>query len=185
MRMSKNLKKLLSYYKPFQGLFWADMFFAILGGAVTLVIPLIVRYITNEVVYFEMDQAVKTIWILGTVMVLLVAVEYGCNYFITYYGHVMGTKMEANMRKDIFGHYQKLSFSFFDDRKVGELLSRVTSDLFEITELLHHGPEDLVISVIKLLGAFFILINIDLHLTLVTFIFIPVMALFANYFIQY
>ena len=96
----------------------------------------------------------------------------------------MGTKMEANMRKDIFGHYQKLSFSFFDDRKVGELLSRVTSDLFEITELLHHGPEDVVISIIKLVGAFVILININVHLTVVTFIFIPIMALFANYFIK-
>ena len=180
----KNLKKLFSYYKPFVGLFWADMFFAILGAAVTLVIPLVVRFITNEVVYYEMDKAVKTIWMLGGFMVLLVAVEYGCNYFMAYYGHVMGTKMEANMRKDIFGHYQKLSFSFFDDRKVGELLSRVTSDLFEITELLHHGPEDVVISIIKLVGAFVILININVHLTVVTFIFIPIMALFANYFIK-
>ena len=184
MSMSKNLKKLFSYYKPFIGLFWADMFFAILGAGVTLVIPLVVRFITNEVVYYEMDQAVKTIWKLGGFMVLLVAVEYGCNYFMAYYGHVMGTKMEANMRKDIFGHYQKLSFSFFDDRKVGELLSRVTSDLFDITELLHHGPEDVVISIIKLVGAFVILINIDVHLTIVTFIFIPVMAVFANYFIK-
>ena len=182
--MSKNLKKLFSYYKPFVGLFWADMFFAILGAVVTLVIPLVVRFITNEVVYYEMDKAVKTIWMLGGFMVLLVAVEYGCNYFMAYYGHVMGTKMEANMRKDIFGHYQKLSFSFFDDRKVGELLSRVTSDLFEITELLHHGPEDVVISIIKLVGAFVILININVHLTIVTFIFIPIMALFANYFIK-
>ncbi len=182
--MSKNLKKLFSYYKPFIGMFWADMFFAILGAAVTLVIPLIVRFITNEVVYYEMDQAVKTIWMLGVFMVLLVAVEYGCNYFMAYYGHVMGTKMEANMRKDIFGHYQKLSFSFFDDRKVGELLSRVTSDLFDITELLHHGPEDVVISLIKLVGAFFILLNIDVHLTIVTFIFIPIMGIFANYFIK-
>ena len=182
--MSKNLKKLFSYYKPFIGLFWADMFFAILGAAVTLVIPLVVRFITNEVVYYEMDQAVKTIWMLGAFMVILVAVEYGCNYFMAYYGHVMGTKMEANMRKDIFGHYQKLSFSFFDDRKVWELLTRVTSDLFDITELLHHGPEDVVISIIKLVGAFVILINIDVHLTIVTFIFIPVMGVFANYFIK-
>ena len=182
--MSKNLKKLFSYYKPYKGLFLADMFFAILGAAVTLIIPLIVRFITNEVVYYEMDQAVKTIWILGGVMVLLVAIEYGCNFFMAYYGHVMGTKMEANMRRDIFGHYQKLSFSFFDDRKVGELLSRVTSDLFDITELLHHGPEDVVISLIKLVGAFFILINIDVHLTIVTFIFIPIMGVFANYFIK-
>lgn len=182
--MNKNLKKLFSYYKPYKGMFFADMFFAILGAAVTLVIPLIVRYITNEVVYYEMDRAARTIWMLGGFMVLLVAIEFGCNYFMMYYGHVMGTKMEANMRKDIFGHYQKLSFTFFDNRKVGELLSRVTSDLFDITELLHHGPEDVVISVIKLVGAFIVLINIDVQLTIVTFIFIPVMSIFAGYFIK-
>lgn len=182
--MNKNLKKLFSYYKPYKGMFLADMFFAILGAAVTLIIPLIVRYITNEVVYYEMDRAVRTIWMLGGFMVFLVAIEFGCNYFMIYCGHVMGTKMEANMRRDIFGHYQKLSFSFFDNRKVGELLSRVTSDLFDITELLHHGPEDVVISIIKLVGAFIVLINIDVQLTIVTFIFIPVMSIFAGYFIK-
>lgn len=158
------------------------MFFAIIGAIITLVIPLIVRYITNEVVYFEMEAAVKTIWQLGILMVVLVAIEFGCNYFMVYYGHVMGTKMEADMRRDIFGHYQKLSFTFFDNQKVGELLSRVTSDLFDITELLHHGPEDVVISVIKLLGAFVVLIHINVPLTIVTFIFVPLMGLFAFYF---
>lgn len=182
--MNKNLKKLFSYYKPYMGMFLADMFFAILGAAVTLIIPLVVRYITNEVVYYEIDEAVQTIWMLGGFMVLLVAIEFGCNYFMIYWGHVMGTRMEANMRRDIFGHYQKLSFTFFDNRKVGELLSRVTSDLFDITELLHHGPEDVVISIIKLVGAFIVLINIDVQLTIVTFIFIPVMSIFAGHFIK-
>ena len=149
--MKTKLKKLLSYYKPYKGLFFSDMLFAILGAAVTLVIPLVVRYITNEVIYFEADKVMKTITMLGLLLVFLVAVEFGCNYFIAFYGHMMGAKMEANMRSDIFGHYQKLTFAFYDNQKVGALLSRITSDLFDITELLHHGPEDIVISIIKLL----------------------------------
>ena len=180
--MREKLKKLFSYYKPYKGLFFSDMFFAILGAVITLVIPLIVRYITNEVVYFNHHKAMQTILVLGAVMIGLVIVEFGCNYFIAYYGHIMGAYMEADMRSDIFGHYQKLTFAFYDNQKVGALLSRITSDLFDITELLHHGPEDVVISIIKLVGAFVILININAPLTIVAFVFVPVMALFAWYY---
>lgn len=180
--MREKLKKLFSYYKPYRVLFYSDMFFAILGAVITLVIPLIVRYITNEVVYFNHHKAMQTILVLGAVMIGLVIVEFGCNYFIAYYGHIMGAYMEADMRSDIFGHYQKLTFAFYDNQKVGALLSRITSDLFDITELLHHGPEDVVISIIKLVGAFVILININAPLTIVTFVFVPVMALFAWYY---
>ena len=180
--MKKNLKTLLGYYKPYKFLFFSDLFFAMLGAAITLMIPLVVRYITNEVIYYDGGQALKTILALGGVMVLLVLVEMGCNYYISYYGHMMGVKMEGDMRRDIFSHYQKLSFTFFDNRKVGELLSRVTSDLFEITELLHHGPEDVLISIIKLVGAFTILIHINLPLTMVTFICIPFMVILGIHF---
>ena len=180
--MKRNLKKLLTYYKPYKLLFFSDLFFAVLGAVVTLTIPLIVRYITNEVVYYDGEKALKTILFLGILMVILVLVEMGCNYFMVYYGHMMGARMEANMRRDIFEHYQKLSFTFFDNRKVGELLSRVTNDLFDITELLHHGPEDVIISVIKLVGAFVILLHINVPLTGVTFIFIPFVLIFAIHF---
>ena len=180
--MKKNLKTLIGYYKPYKFLFFSDLFFAMLGAAITLIIPLVVRYITNEVIYYDGGQALKTILALGGLMVVLVLVEMGCNYYISYYGHMMGVKMEGNMRRDIFSHYQKLSFAFFDNRKVGELLSRVTSDLFEITELLHHGPEDVLISIIKIVGAFTILIHINLPLTMVTFICIPFMVILGIYF---
>jgi len=180
--LKKNLKKLLSYYKPYKLLFFSDLFFAILGAVITLVIPLIVRYITSEVVYFEIGKASETILILGALMVVLVLIEAGCNYFMVYYGHMMGTYMEANMRKDIFGHYQKLSFAFYDNQKVGGLLSRITSDLFDITELLHHGPEDIIISIIKVVGAFVILMNVNVPLALITFSFVPIMAVYALYF---
>ncbi|MCF2680910.1 ABC transporter ATP-binding protein [Faecalicatena contorta] len=180
--MKEKLKKLFAYYKPYQGLFYSDMFFAVLGAAVTLVIPLIVRYITNEVVYFDPSLAKHMILILGVVLVGLVMLEIFCNFYIAYYGHIMGAKMEADMRRDIFGHYQKLTFAFYDNQKVGHLLSRITSDLFDISELLHHGPEDLVISIIKITGSFIILLTIHVKLALVAFSFIPVMILFALYY---
>lgn len=158
------------------------MFFAILGAAVTLVIPLIVRYITNDVVYFSAAEAKKSIITLGILMIGLVLLEVFCNFYIAYFGHIMGAKMEADMRRDIFGHYQKLTFAFYDNQKVGHLPSRITSDLFDISELLHHGPEDLVISVIKIIGSFVILLTVNVKLALTAFAFIPVMAVFAFYY---
>lgn len=180
--MKDKLKKLFSYYKPYKLLFYSDMFFAIIGAAATLVIPLMVRYITSEVVYFNENKAMETIVFLGSIMIALVLVEFGCNYFIAYYGHMMGARMEADMRRDIFSHYQKLTFAFYDNQKVGALLSRITSDLFDITELLHHGPEDIVISIIKIIGSFIILANINLHLAIVAFVFVPAMVVFAAYY---
>lgn len=177
--MKEKLKKLASYYKPYKGLLFSDLFFAILGSAVVLVIPLIVRYITNEVVYFDASVASEAILKMGILLVVLVIIEFGCNYYIAYYGHMMGAKMESDMRSDIFGHYQKLSFTFYDDQKIGHLLSRVTSDLFDISELLHHGPEDVIISFIKIIGSFIILVNIDVKLALVAYAFVPVMLVFA------
>ena len=177
--MKEKLKKLIAYYKPYKILFFSDMFFAIVGAFITLTIPLIVRYITNEVLYMPQSEVVNTVITLSLVMLAMVVVEFGCNYYIAYFGHIMGAKMEADMRKDIFEHYQKLAFTFFDNQKVGQLLSRITSDLFDISELLHHGPEDVVISLIKIIGSFIILIQIDWKLTLVIYILIPMMFLFA------
>lgn len=180
--MKEKLKKLFAYYGPYKKLFYSDMFFAILGAAVTLIIPLVVRYITNEVVYFDTAGARASVLKLGAVMVALVLLEIFCNFYIAYFGHIMGARMEADMRRDIFGHYQKLTFAFYDNQKVGHLLSRITSDLFDISELLHHGPEDLVISVIKIIGSFTILLMVNVKLALVAFAFIPVMAAFAFYY---
>ena len=180
--MKEKLKKLFAYYGPYKHLFYSDLFFAILGAAVTLVIPLIIRYITNEVVYFGPAEAKRAVVTLGAVLFGLIVLEVFCNFYIAYYGHIMGAKMEADMRRDIFGHYQKLTFAFYDNQKVGHLLSRITSDLFDISELLHHGPEDLVISVIKIVGSFAILLTVNVKLAFVMFAFIPVMVIFAFYY---
>ena len=177
--MGHKLKQLAGYYRPYRGLFFADLFFAILGAAVTLAIPLIVRYITSHVIILPGGEALRRILWLGALMVGLVAVEFFCNFFIAYFGHMMGAKIEHDMRNEIFGHYQKLSFSFYDNQKVGQLLSRITSDLFDISELLHHGPEDVVISLMKFVGSFIILFAINPILTLITFAFIPLIGVYA------
>jgi ATP-binding cassette subfamily B protein len=180
--MKKTLKKLAAYYKPYKGLFYSDLFFAIIGAAITLVIPLLVRFITNQVIYMDARAAFHMIVKLGIFMVGLVLIEAFCNFYIAYYGHIMGAKIERDMRNEIFGHYQKLSFAFYDNQKVGHLLSRITSDLFDISELLHHGPEDLVISIIKFVGAFVILLFINVKLAVAAFVFIPFLIIYAIYF---
>lgn len=180
--MSSNLKRMISYYKPYKAVFLKDMFFAMLSALIALTIPLVVRYVTSTVIYMEADKAWNMILIIAVSMTILVLIQAYCNYYIANYGHVMGARMEYDMRRDIFAHYQKLSFSFYDNQKVGQLMSRITSDLFDITELLHHGPENIVISVIKIAGAFIILFNISGYLTLAAFILVPLMLIYAYFF---
>jgi len=175
----KNMKKLLSYYKPYMGMFWADMFFAALSAAIALSIPLIVRYVTNTLIYLPAEELVPKVIALAIGLVGLVALDFFCRFFIGNYGHVMGAKMEYNMRAEIFDHMQKLSFSFYDDQKTGQLMSRITSDLFDITELLHHGPENIILSVLKITGALLILTGINPKLTLAAFIVLPFMFAYA------
>lgn len=177
--MRNNLKKMMSYYKPYKGIFLADMFFAVCSAAIALSIPIVIRYITSTVIYFEADKAMSTIGFLALIMFVLVAIQCYCNYFISNYGHVMGARMEYDMRAEVFAHYQKLSFSFFDNQKVGQLMARITTDLFDISELLHHGPENIVISFIKIIGAFVILMAISPYLTLAAFALVPFMLAYA------
>lgn len=179
MSFRTNIKKMVSYYKPYKGTFFLDLFFAFIASIISLVNPLVVRYITTNVSSMDTETAVKQITILCSILFVLVIVQFASNYYVTNIGHVMGAKMEYNMRAEIFNHYQKLSFSFFDDQKVGQLMSRITSDLFEITELLHHGPENLAISFIKIVGALIILSSISGYLTIAAFILLPLMFIYA------
>ncbi len=180
--MDKNLKKMISYYKPYRKVFAADLFFAVLASAIALALPLIVRYITSAVIFMEQKEALRQTLLLGLFMAFLVIISCFCNYYISNYGHVMGAKIEFDMRAEIFEHYQRLSFSFYDNQKVGALMSRITTDLFDITELMHHGPENIVISLIKILGAFFIMTSISPVLTFFAFILVPVMFAYAYFF---
>ena len=180
--MLENLKKLVSYYKPYKKVFLADMFFAIMASFIALLIPLVVRYVTAKVIYMPAEQVVKTMIIIAIVVGILILFQCYCNYYIANYGHVMGAKIEYDMRAEIFGHFQKLSFSFYDDEKVGQLMSRITSDLFDITELLHHGPVNVTISVIKIIGALAILLSINVRLALIAFLLVPFMLVYAYFF---
>ena len=127
--MNQNLKKMISYYKPYRGIFWADMFFATLSAAIALVFPLIVRYVTSTLIYLETGEILHQVKLLAVLLLVLVAVECYSKFFISNYGHVMGAKIEYNMCAEIFNHLQKLSFGFYDNQKVGQLMSRITTDL--------------------------------------------------------
>ena len=179
--MKGRFRKFLSYYKPYKKLFFTDMFCAMVAAAITLVFPMLTRYITG-VILIESPIDLKIIYQLGLIMVVLVIIEFFCNFYVAYQGHVMWTYMERDIRNELFEHYQKLSFSFYDEQKTGQLMSRITNDIFSLTELYHHGPEDIVISLIKFVGAFVILSTINLQLTLIVFAFIPVMGGFALYY---
>ncbi len=171
------IKKFISYYKPHWKLFWADMFFATLGGGIALIIPLLVRLITGDII--NRPDALKWILIIAAAMVGLIALEAYCSYFTANYGHVMGAKMEYTMRAELFEHYQKLSFSFYDNQKVGHLMSRIGNDLFDIAELAHHGPEDIFISLMKLVGSLIIMMSLNWKLGVVALLILPIMILFA------
>lgn len=179
--MNQNLKKMLSYYKPYRKIFWADMFFATLSAGIVLALPLIIRYVTSTLIYLETDVILSQIKVLALVLFAMVAVECYSKFFISNYGHVMGAKIEYNMRAEIFDHLQKLSFGFYDNQKVGQLMSRITTDLFDITELMHHGPENLILSVVKIVGAFVILVTISPALAFAAFGVLPFMFAYAYF----
>ncbi len=178
--MNNRVRKFFSYYKPYKKLFFADMGCALVVAGISLALPLLTRQITNTIL-LETPIPFNQIFIVGAIMAGLACIEFAANFFITYKGHLMGVYMEHDMRNDLFSHYQKLSFSFYDDQKTGILMSRLTNDLFSLSELYHHGPEDVVISLIKFIGAFIILFSINPYLTLIVFATLPPMVIFAYY----
>ena len=172
-------RKMLTYYKLYMRVFWTDMFFAALSAGVALVIPLIVRYVTYNLIYQDTEVILGKLPYIVAGLITLVVIDCYSKFYICNYGHVMGSKIEYNMRAEIFAHYQKLSFSFYDDQKVGQLMSRITTDLFDISELMHHGPENIILSIIKIAGAFIIMVNINPMLTAAAFAILPVMLVYA------
>ncbi|MFA5577458.1 MAG: ABC transporter ATP-binding protein, partial [Tissierellaceae bacterium] len=170
------LRRFISYYKPHRSLFFIDMFFALLISASDLVFPVFTRKMINDIIPAgRMDLLVR--WTI--IMSLLFILRYISNYIVSYWGHVLGVRIEHDMRRDIFTHLQSLPFSYYDDNKTGHIMSRIVNDLRDITELAHHGPEDLFISMVMLLGSFIVLIRIEWRLTLILFAFIPLMIWFV------
>ncbi|MCR5516737.1 MAG: ABC transporter ATP-binding protein, partial [Lachnospira sp.] len=177
--MKKNLKTMISYYSKYKVVFWLDLFFAALSAAIVLIIPLIVRYVTSSLIYESPDFIISRGKWIALGLIFMILVDFGCKFYISNIGHVMGTKIEYDMRAEIFDHLQKLSFTFYDNQKVGALMSRITNDLFDITELMHHGPENIILSVIKIVGAIVILISINYKLAIVSIAVLPFMFAFS------
>ncbi|NLJ80507.1 MAG: ABC transporter ATP-binding protein [Firmicutes bacterium] len=171
-----NLKRFISYYKPERRLFFYDMLCASLIAALDLLFPMVTRTFMKDFIPSRNLRA-AAFWVLA--LIVLYVLRLFAQYFVEYYGHVLGVNMEYQMRKDLFTHLQTLDFRFFDDTKVGHLMSRIVNDLRDISELAHHGPEDIFIAGLMLLGSFIYLLTINVQLTLITFIFIPLIGWYA------
>ena len=180
--MSARTKKFFSYYKPYTGLFFSVMFCAFVVAGITLLFPLLTRYITKTVLEGGVPNALDEIYRVGALMILLIVIHTVCNFYVDYRGHAMGAMMESDMRRELFDHYQNLSFRFYDEQRTGQLMSRITNDLFSLAEFYHHAPEDYLIYTVKFVGAFLVLININAQLTLAVFLFLPALAIFSLYF---
>lgn len=169
------IKRFISYYKPHKLLFFIDIFFAFLISAADLIFPLFTRRMINEIIPAgRMDLLLN--WTI--IMAFLFFLRFISFYIVSYWGHLLGVRIEYDMRRDVFTHLQTLPFSYYDNNKTGHIMSRIVNDLRDITELAHHGPEDLFISLVMLIGSFTILITIEWRLTLIVFAFIPFMLAF-------
>lgn len=155
---------------------------AVVVSAITLAIPLCIRFITKNLLEIDSPDALSHIYMMGGVMLALVALYTACHAFVDYKGHMMGALMEGDMRNELFEHYQKLSFNFYDEHRTGQLMTRISNDSFDLAELYHHGPEDIVISSLNFIGAFVILISINVKLAMIALVFLPIMGLYGFYF---
>ncbi|WP_077366959.1 ABC transporter ATP-binding protein [Anaerosalibacter sp. Marseille-P3206] len=170
------IKKFVSYYKPHKKLFILDMVCAFFIAILDLVFPVVTKNFINDYI----PNGNVSLMIRWTIyLALLFILRYIAQYIVNYWGHVVGVRIEHDMRRDIFEHLQTLSFTYFDKNKTGHIMSRIVNDLREITELAHHGPEDLFISLVMLIGTFIILVRIEWRLTLIIFAFVPIMIWFA------
>ncbi len=170
------IKRFIAYYKPHRVLFIIDMLCSVIIALCDLIYPIIAKNIINVYVPARALNAILHAALLLTFIYLL---KYALNYYVCYWGHVVGVRMQADMRRDLFAHLEKLPFSFFDETKSGTLMSRLISDLFEVSELAHHGPEQLILSVMMLVGSFVMLSMINLPLTLIIFCVVPLIICFA------
>lgn len=176
------LKRFIPYYKPYKGILIMDLGCAALTTVCELVLPLIMRYITNEGLYNMAQLTVRTIGGLGFIYLCLRIVDLAASYYMTNTGHVMGARIETDMRRAAYFHLQQLSDTYYNNTKVGQIMGRITNDLFDVTEFAHHCPEEFFIAGIKTVISFIILARINLLLTLIIFIFVPIMILVCTSF---
>ena len=172
------IRKFCSYYKPHMRLFILDLFCALVLSLINLIYPLIAKYIMNELAGDE--SKIKLIVILGIVLLVIYLIKAGLNFVIQYWGHIVGVRIQGDMRKEMFEHLQKLPFSFFDENKTGTIMSRLINDLQDISELAHHGPEDIFIATITLIGSCALMIfSVNPYLALISFSVVPFIVVYA------
>lgn len=179
---SELIRRFAPYYKKYVGVMVMDLFCASLTTICEMVLPLILRYITNQGMQDLASLTVRTIWTMGMVYFGLRIIDGIASFYMAYTGHIMGAQIETDMRQDAFEHLQKLSDSYFNNTKVGQLMSRITNDLFDVTEFAHHCPEEFFIAFIKTIVSFLILARVNLLLTVIIFVLVPVMAVCCTYF---
>lgn len=160
-------RKFISYYKPYRGLFYFDMFCALVVSAIDVAFPQILSWLTKGYYAQGAQIILRSLPWIALALLAMELVRLGCQYFITSWGHIMGARMESDMRQDLFNHFQRLSFSYYDKNNTGEMMSKLVSDLFDISELAHHGPENIVISLLKILGSFVLMMLISVPMTLI------------------
>lgn len=181
-KTSYLLRRFVPYFKKYSWILALDLFCASLTTLCELVLPLIVRFITDRGINDMASLTVQVIIAVGTFYLILRVIDTAANYYMANIGHVMGARIETDMRRDLFAHLQKLSYSYYDNTKVGQIMARITSDLFDVTEFAHHCPEEFFIAALKIVASFAILASTNLWLTLIIFSVIPVMLVCSMYF---
>ena len=173
------LKRFISYYRPYRGMLALDMLAALLISVIGMVYPIVTNRMLND---YIPNRAYRTIVIAGVIVLLLYVLRLLLQYFVQYYGHLIGVKMQSRMRCDLFDHLQKLPYRFYDNNETGRIMTRITSDLFEVCELAHHGPENLLISSAMLVLSFIYLVTIDWILTLIIFACVPILVIVSAHY---
>lgn len=159
--------KFIGYYRPYRAIFFFDLLCAVVLSAIDVSFPQILRWLMNGLFRLDTAALLSGLRILAPALLIMYLVRFGCQYYITSWGHIMGARMESNMRQDLFNHYQRLSFSYYDRNNTGEMMSKLVSDLFDISELAHHGPENIFISFLKIIGSFILMMTINIPMTLI------------------
>ena len=174
----KMLKRFLSYYKPYKKIFVLDMLASFTMSVIAIFYPIITREMLNELIP---NKKYTEIVIYGVGLLLIYLMRMGLSYFVQYQGHMMGVKMQKQMRSDLFAHIEKLPFSFFDNNETGKIMTRMTSDLFDVVELAHHGPENVLITSVSIIISFVYLMSINIPLSLILLVCVPILMIISSY----
>lgn len=175
----KVLKKFIKYYSPYKTVFFLDLFCATIISLIDLAYPQILRTLTNTLFAGEKSLILKALFPIGIGLFVMYVIQSLCRYYVSYQGHMMGARMESDMRQQLFDHYEKLSFSYYDHNNSGQMMSKLVSDLFDISEFAHHGPENLFISLIKIIGSFTFLFLINWRLAMPMTVLVAFMLIFS------